>query len=277
MNPEPRFQSEYGSRQTDAAHRVLIDLAQVLAPFQDCLVLIGGWVPYLLLPDAQEPHVGSIDVDLALDAEKLCDGRYAELLNVLLATRRYRPGVKPFQLITDVDLGDGDKPVQVEVEFLAPKEARLEKNKPKLLQGFRVLQADACSTAFREPVQVVLDGRDIRGAKNRVSLLVASLADFLVMKAHALAGRDKLKDAYDIVFCLDNFPGGLEKLAGEWKQRSEEKEVMRTIEILSDKFTSVEYFGPKQVVEFFASQDPEAQAMQARRAFELVQKLLSLL
>ena len=52
MNPEPRFQSEYGSRQTDAAHRVLIDLAQVLAPFQDCLVLIGGWVPYLLLPNS---------------------------------------------------------------------------------------------------------------------------------------------------------------------------------------------------------------------------------
>lgn len=79
MNPEPRFQSEYDSRQTEAAHRVLIDLAQVLAAFQNCLVLIGGWVPYLLLPDAQEPHVGSIDVDSALDAEKLCDGRYAEL------------------------------------------------------------------------------------------------------------------------------------------------------------------------------------------------------
>ena len=53
--------------------------------------------------------------------------------------------------------------------------------------------------------------------------------------------------------------------------------MIRAIEILRDKFASVEYFGPKQVVEFFASQDPEAQAMQARRAFELVQKLLSLL
>lgn len=69
----------------------------------------------------------------------------------------------------------------------------------------------------------------------------------------------------------------MEKLAGDWKQRSEEKDVIRAIEILRDKFASVEYFGPKQVVEFFASQDPEAQAMQARRAFELVQKLLSLL
>jgi hypothetical protein len=277
MKPEPRCQSEYDSRQTKAAHRVLIDLAQVLAAFQDCLVLIGGWVPYLLLPDVQEPHVGSIDVDLALDAEKLHGGRYAGMLKILLDTRRYRPGEKPFQFVTDVDLGDGGKPVQVEVEFLAPKEVRLRKNKPKLLEGFRVLQADACSTAFRAPVQVILAGRAIRGAKNKVRLPVASLADFLVMKAHALENRDKPKDAYDIVYCLGNFPEGLEKLAAAWRQRSEEKDVKRAIEILRDKFTSVEDFGPTQVVEFFDSPDPDAQAMQARRAFELVKKLLSLL
>jgi hypothetical protein len=40
MNPEPRFQGEYDSRQTEAAHRVLIDVAQVLRAFQDCLVLV---------------------------------------------------------------------------------------------------------------------------------------------------------------------------------------------------------------------------------------------
>jgi len=269
MKPEPRCQSEYDSRQTKAAHRVLIDLAQVLAAFHDCLVLIGGWVPYLLLPDVQEPHVGSIDVDLALDAEKLHDGRYAGMLKILLDTRRYRPGEKPFQLVTDVELGDGGKPVQVEVEFLAPKEVRLRKNKPKLLEGFRVLRADACSTAFRAPVQVVLAGRAIRGAKNKVRLPVASLADFLVMKAHAMEGRDKPKDAYDIVYCLGNFPEGLEKLAAAWRQRSEEKDVKRAIEILRDKFTSVEDFGPTQVVEFLDFPAPDTQAMQARRAFEL--------
>jgi len=246
MKPEPRCQSEYDSRQTKAAHRVLIDLAQVLAAFQDCLVLIGGWVPYLLLPDVQEPHVGSIDVDLALDAEKLHGGRYAGMLKVLLDTRRYRPGEKAFQFVTDVDLGDGGKPVQVEVEFLAPKEVRLTKNKPKLLEGFRVLQADACSTAFRAPVQVILAGRAVRGAKNKARLHVASLADFLVMKAHALENRDKPKDAYDIVYCLGNFPEGLEKLAAAWRQRGEEKDVKRAIEILRDKFATVEDFGQRK-------------------------------
>lgn len=277
MNREPRTQSDYDTRQTSAARRVLVDVGQVLAAFRDCLVLVGGWVPDLLLPDAAEPHVGSVDVDWALDAEKLREGRYAELLGLLLATGRYRPGEKSFQLLTDVDLNDGGTPVQVEVEFLAPKEVKLDKNKPKLLNGFRVLQADACGTAFRCPVEIEIEGRTPRGAKNRVRVRVASMVDFLVMKAHALAGRDKPKDAYDICYCLDHFPGGLEDLAEEWRKRATERDLKGAIEILREKFASLEGFGPVQVVEFFGSPEPDAQAMQARRAFELVQRLLHLL
>ncbi len=107
MNNEPRHQAEYDSRQVQAARRVLVDLGQVLAAFQDCLVVVGGWVPDLLILEAEEPHVGSIDVDVALDAGKLNEGRYAELLKLLFDSRCYRPGAKPFQLLTDVDLGDG--------------------------------------------------------------------------------------------------------------------------------------------------------------------------
>ena len=72
---EPRHHDEYGARQTEAARRVLIDLGQVLASFEDCLVLVGGWVPSLLLNEAPEPHSGSLDVDLALDTVKFRDGR----------------------------------------------------------------------------------------------------------------------------------------------------------------------------------------------------------
>ena len=225
MNPEPRNQNEYGTRQTEAARRVLVDVGQVLAAFKDCFVLIGGWVPDFLLPDAEERHVGSIDVDLALDAERLNDGRYAELLAQLVNTGRYQLGTKPFQLVANVELEDGGAAIQVEVEFLAPKEVKLKRNRPKLLKGFRVLQADGCGTAFRAPVAVDVDGRTVRGARNRVCIRVSSIADFLVMKAHALAGRDKPKDAYDLCYCLDEFPGGLAQLAAEWRERAAEKDV----------------------------------------------------
>ena len=277
MNPEPRQREDYSERQVAAARRVLVDVGQVLAAFVDCLVVVGGWTPDLLLPEADEPHVGSIDVDLALDAAKLAEGRYAELLTLLLNTQRYRRGAKDFQLVVEVDLKDGEKPVQVEVEFLAPKEMKLKKNQPRLLTDFRVLQADGCGVAFHAPGELKLPGKNVRGAKNTVRLRVASLADFLVMKAYAIGGRDKPKDTYDMCYCLEQFPGGLKKLAADWKQRVREKDVARAIEILREKFASVEAIGPKQLVEFHSAADGETQAMHARRAYELVQKLLSLL
>ena len=277
MNPEPRQRDDYSPRQVGAARRVLVDLGQVLAAFEDCLVVVGGWVPDLLLEQADEPHVGSIDVDLALDADKLADGRYADLLKLLLDSGRYKPGAKPFQLVVEVDLKDGAKPVEVEVEFLAPKEVKLKKNRPKLLEGFRVLQADGCGTAFHAPIRLEVSGRTVRGANNKVHLRIASLPDFLVMKAHALAGRDKPKDAYDLCYCLEHFPDGMNALAAVWKNRRKEKDVARAVEILRDKFASVDAFGPGQVVEFQGSVDAETQAMQARRAFELMQQFLSYL
>ena len=277
MIPEPRNESDYSQRQTMAARRVLVDVGQVLASFVDCLVVVGGWTPDLLLPDAEEPHVGSIDVDLALDAAKLKDGRYAELVKLLLDTKRYRPGEKDFQLVVEVDLKDGEKPVQVEVEFLAPKEVKLKKNKPKLLADFRVLQVEACSEAFHNPVELKIPGQNVRGATNTVTLRVASLPDFLVMKAHAIGGRDKPKDTYDFCYCLEQFPAGMERLADDWKKRAGEKNIAKAIEILREKFASVDAFGPQQLVEFHSAPDADTQAMHARRAYELVQRFLRLL
>lgn len=277
MNPEPRSEADYSPRQIEAARRVLVDVGQVLASFVDSLVVVGGWVPDLLLTEADEPHIGSIDVDLALDAAKLNEGRYAELLKLLFDTKRYKKGAKDFQLVVEVDLKDGEKPVQVEVEFLAPKEVKLKKNKPKLLPGFRVLQAEACGAAFHAPQELPLSGKTVRGGTNTVRLRVASVSDFVVMKAHAIAGRDKPKDSYDLCYCLEHFPGGMEKLTADWKKRPREKNVTKAIEILREKFASVDAFGPQQLVEFHDAGDADTQAMQARRAFELVQKFLNLL
>jgi hypothetical protein len=42
MNIDPRHHEEYDSRQLEAAHRVLIDIGQVLGSSRDCLVVVGG-------------------------------------------------------------------------------------------------------------------------------------------------------------------------------------------------------------------------------------------
>jgi hypothetical protein len=271
---EPRHQEEYSARQTEAARRVLVDLGQVLASFEDCLVLVGGWVPSLLLNEAPEVHSGSIDVDLALDTVKLGDGRYAQLIESLLKTRRYEQGTEAFRLFTTVDLGDGESPIRVDVDFLKPIEPKPKKNKPKLIPGFRPLDADGCAEAFANPEILVIPGQMIKGQRNQVRFRVASIANFLVMKSYALAKRDKPKDADDICYCLDHYPQGMEQLATIWKQRLESRSIQDALSILRDKFSAVDQYGPNQVVEFYNSSNQEEQAMQARRAFELMQKFL---
>lgn len=125
------------------------------------------------------------------------------------------------------------------------------------------------------PADVTIEGPMISGTRNRVRLRVASIADFLVMKAHALAGRDKPKDAYDICFCLDHTPGGIESLAAMWRRRRSDPLVVAALAHLRDKFGAVTSYGPQQVANFYATTSPEERDRRSRRAFELVARFLA--
>jgi predicted nucleotidyltransferase component of viral defense system len=177
--------------------------------------------------------------------------------------------------VTTVDLHDGEVVLKVEVEFLAPADVKLKKNHPKLVEGFRVLQFPACAAAFGHPESIELEGLMISGAPNTVRLQVASLPDFIIMKAHALEGRDKPKDVYDLCYCLDEYPDATLVVAADWRSRHEDSLVRGAIGILREKFETVDHYGPQQLAIFHDSTDDDERAMYARRAFELVQKLLS--
>ena len=81
--PEPQSAADYDDRTTAAVKSVLIEIGQILGSFQGKFAVIGGAVPWLLLDNEDMPHVGSLDVDLGLDAEALGDGEYATLVEAL--------------------------------------------------------------------------------------------------------------------------------------------------------------------------------------------------
>jgi len=56
---------DYNQGQIDAAHRIIIELVNLLAEYQDDIMLIGGWIPELMFPELD--HIGSIDVDVLLN------------------------------------------------------------------------------------------------------------------------------------------------------------------------------------------------------------------
>lgn len=82
---------------------VLVELGQILGSFKGKFAIIGGAVPWLLLANEDMRHVGTLDVDVGLDAEALGDGEYATLVGALQAHGyTQRAGLRRFQLVRQV-------------------------------------------------------------------------------------------------------------------------------------------------------------------------------
>lgn len=275
MSPgEPSTAVEYTPRLVEAARRVLVELWQCLGAYREAMVLVGGWVPELLLPAASPPHTGSLDVDILLNPAPLANAQYAELL-ALLERSGYTQTDKPFRYERQVMVDEGPA-VTVEVDFLVPRGASPPRSS-RARPGFRAIDADGVSLALVATETRAVQGTMPGGAHNRVEVLMASMEAFVVMKAHALERRLKAKDAYDIVFCLRNWPGGCLAVAERLRPHAGHEEVRRALEILAAKFDSVGSIGPQNVVAFLDPSDPEERAYAARDAFERVQSLLSAL
>ncbi len=99
------------------ARSVLIERTHLLAEYRDDIVVIGGWVPALLLGRAGEEHVGTLDLDLALDHRALQEPGYQTILKLLLDHGYHPDPRQPFIFGPDVALGE--RMVTVEVDLLA--------------------------------------------------------------------------------------------------------------------------------------------------------------
>ena len=78
------------------------------------------------------PHIGTVDVDLCLDAEALADGEYVQLVESLLRRGYYQTeGQRRFQLVRTVPARDGGNDIDIIIDFLMSRDARIERNIPR--------------------------------------------------------------------------------------------------------------------------------------------------
>jgi len=210
---EPQYASDYDDRTTVAVRSVLVEIGQILGSYKGKFAVIGGAVPWLLLGEADIPHVGTIDVDLSLDAEALGDGEYAQLVETLMRQGYHqREQLRRFQLVRTVPAQDDGADIDILVDFLMPRDATIARNAPPLVGNFAVQRADGADLALRFYQLVAIDGEMPDGSGNRVQVAVASIPALLAMKGYAITNRLKRKDAYDIYYSIRNFPGGVDAL-----------------------------------------------------------------
>ncbi|MBI5790470.1 MAG: hypothetical protein HZA63_03235 [Rhodocyclales bacterium] len=250
---EGKSAAEYDDVTASAVLSVLLEIGQVLGAFRDRFVVIGGSVPWLLLPNAQPSHIGTLDIDLSLDAEALGDGDYKSLVDSLLAAgyTRNEAEMKWFQLRRLVEVKAHGR-VPVLVDLLMPREAKFKRNKPPLLANFAVQKADGAAVAMKSYVTHTIDAAMPDGRPNAVDLRVASIPALLVMKGYALVGRDKQKDAYDIYFSVRSFEPDVGALAAECMRLIDDPIALAGFSHIASKFRHETDFGPTTVRAFLA-------------------------
>jgi hypothetical protein len=214
-----------------ASRQLLQEVCALLAPYQDNAVLIGGWVPEIRFPDAYPAHVGSIDVDFAMRVTK---AMHIEVV-ALLSANGFRPGRDAYQFRKNIEIQG--KAFVVQLDLLTSRAiyaAHFKSSEPS------PLPAAGAELAFTHNTLESIGEETVR---------VASIVAFLVMKSNALHERHKAKDAYDIHFCIENYPGGEKALAAEFASVKDDPAVQDAFKKLARQFRSEEDDGPRAVVE----------------------------
>ena len=274
----------------DDLERILGEAAQVLRIIGfagDGLTIIGGLVPTLLVPVIDpaygQPHVGTRDVDLCLSIALIEDGAQGyERMETQLRRAGFHPGSSTFKWL---------HPSGTEIEFFCPAgedrpAGRM--HRPQAGPGKHTLGGRLTALA--------LDAGELLTADRRIERRTVSLPDggglidfdfpvtgpagFLAAKVAALGDRNKAKDAYDLVWLLDAWPGGPDVLARQITDgiaATMPGAVRHMREQLAAAFATEQHHGPRAYAQFVGTDHatPDERAEHALHAHAAVQVYLA--
>jgi len=268
--------ADYQKDEVNACLSVMVELMTLLGEFRDYIVLVGGWVPYFLFEEKRQEHTGSLDIDIALDFKKISNKTYRTILQ-LLKERGYEQGKQPFIFYRTIKTEAG-APVTVKIDFLAGEYGGTGKtHRTQKIQDVRARKTRGCDLVFQHSFSVKLCEKMPDGAKNEVTIKVADVVPFLIMKGMALWARYKEKHAYDIYFTILHYPGGLQELVKVFEPLKSNKLVREGLGKIRAKFRDVDAPGPIWVANFEEIDDEEEKERIKRDVFERINAFLDVL
>ena len=257
-----------------ASMSVYLELMTILGAYRDALVLVGGWVPYFILErygqeDTDFQHVGSIDIDIAVDHRRVSPDQYAPIVD-RLERHGYRQRLNrlgqpiPFSFERMVVL-EGEREVDIAVDFLAGEyEGTGESHRHQRVQNdLLARKARGCDVVFDYCFDYELSGVLPDGAENTVQVKIADVVGCLTMKGITLGERYHEKDAYDIYSVIAHYRGGPGEVALVVRPHLNNALVREGADKIAETFQSIRSMGPVGVGRFLASDSAEQQRITA--------------
>jgi len=154
---------------------------------------------------------------------------------------------------TNLEHEPGTRTWNTNHSFISPKmprDAVIDRNKPPIIEDFAVQRADGTDLAMRFNQMVAVRGAMPNGGTNQIEIAVCSIPALLAMKGYAVHNRLKQKDAYDIYYCIHNYPEGIDALAKDCLPLLNLPSGATGYGFISEKFDVVDGFGPTCVRNF---------------------------
>jgi hypothetical protein len=250
--------------QLAATHIALEEVSETLEAF-DGAVIAGGTVPFLLVPQDEEPHEGTVDVDVVIDADHLRSDSELTLHDILERRNFVQDTERPYRYTKAVHVEGETRHVLIEL---------LGGGTPPP-NGLRRVPREDVYVSVIDGVEIALDNPVTTTVAGATPVRVTSIAGFFAMKASALERREeakKSKDAYDLVYCLRNYPGGVDAIAADFLDRLPNPILEATIARLTNLFAAQDAPGPTAYSR--RAQSDEEERRMRREAYEFMSDLL---
>jgi hypothetical protein len=251
-----------------------------IGPWGERVVLVGGLAPLYIagsLPLGAPPHAGTTDVDLVVSLAVDDSSDTYKTLHRNLIDSGFGRGDHSYQWCRSVDQQ------RVDVEFLCETD-RVEPGRifqPGQGTGaqFGAFNAPGARLATQDFIEIDAEAERLDGGGlSRVTFRVAAVLPYVVLKVLAFQDRHENKDIYDLVYTLMNFPTGGADAAGLAAAASpvrKELLVVEALQLLGDRFASIEHDGPIAYSNFLSDHhDTEGRARHCNEAAVAVDRFL---
>ncbi|MGD9629238.1 MAG: hypothetical protein AB7V18_08335 [Pyrinomonadaceae bacterium] len=268
MSIKPPTAKGYRDAPIELVRATCLQVATVLGDLMDELVIVGGFVPTLLvdqenLGEGVDAHVGTLDLDVGMSLAIFDDEHYKAI------TERLRGAG------FEADVNENGNPVfqrwlhqeyrTITVDFLIPPSLDTDRGGRirKLEKDFGAIIAPGLELAFRDFETVEISGTTLKGEKAVRSVKVCGAGAYVVLKALTFRNRGENKDAYDLFYLIRNYGSGVEDVAERFRLLLPNDECETCLGILREDFAETDSVGVRRVAAFMLGEGMTDDALQA--------------
>ena len=279
MNVKPSSASEYNAQQIGLVHSVCLYISTILGDYMDDVVIVGGLVPSLIIPQAPLPpgaeaHAGTQDLDIGFSLGVLDSERYQEIAERLRGAG-FTPDVNENQNPT-FQRWKLERSVKITVDFLIPQSGKDEigGSIKHFTNEFGAVITPGLELAFEYRIRVSITGQTPFGESAARNIWVCGPGAFIILKALAFNSRGENKDAYDLFYVVRNFGSGYRENLEHLRPILRNEHGRKAIGILNRDFSAPGLVGPARVARFlFGRLDEETQVEAAGFIKQILDRL----